>query len=180
MILFPNCKINLGLFVTEKRADGFHNLETIFYPIALSDALEIVRTDDEFEFNVSGINIPSINADNICVKAYNLVKDKYGIGNVKMHLLKKIPVGSGLGGGSSDAVFALKILDSLFDLKMNNDELYSFARQLGSDCSFFVENKPKMAFERGDKFEDVEISFKDFHNWRNKRLFKERGGRCNN
>jgi len=163
MIVFPNCKINLGLFITEKRADGFHNLETIFYPIGLSDALEIVKTDGDFEFNISGINIPSRKEDNICVKAYNLVKNKYNIGNVKMHLLKKIPVGSGLGGGSSDAVSALKILDSLFELNMTSEKLYSFARQLGSDCSFFVDNKPKLAFEKGDKFEDIDISFKGLH-----------------
>lgn len=163
MIAFPNCKINLGLFITEKRADGFHNLETVFYPIGLSDALEIVKTNNDFEFSVSGINIPSAKEDNICVKAYDLVKSKYNIGNVKMHLLKKIPVGSGLGGGSSDAVSTLKILDALFALKMTSDELYGFARQLGSDCSFFVDNKPKLAFERGDKFEAVDISFKGLH-----------------
>ena len=163
MILFPNCKINLGLFVTEKRADGFHNLETIFYPIGLCDALEIVRTDNDFEFTVSGINIPSSIENNICVKAYNLVKEKYKIGNVKMHLLKKIPVGSGLGGGSSDAVCTLKILNTLFELNMTSDELYTFARQLGSDCSFFVDNKPKLAFEKGDKFETIDISFSGLH-----------------
>jgi len=163
MIVFPNCKINLGLFVTEKRNDGFHNIETVFYPIGISDILEIVKTESDFEFSVSGINTNNLSDNNICVKAYQLLKEKYNIGHVKMHLHKKIPVGSGLGGGSSDAVHTLKVLDSLFDLKMTSDDFYSFARKLGSDCSFFVDNKPKLAFEKGDVFEPIDFSLKGLY-----------------
>jgi len=160
MIIYPNSKINLGLFVTSKRIDGYHNIETVFYPTTLCDALEIVKSDKVFELKVSGNNVAHLEIDNICEKAYLMLKNRYDLPPVKIHLLKNIPVGSGLGGGSSDAVYTLKLLNEIFNLNMNSTDFYFFARSLGSDCAFFVENTPKFAFEKGDVFEDIQLSLK--------------------
>ncbi len=164
MVLFPNAKINLGLFVKEKRSDNYHNIETVFYPIGLCDALEIVPASKETSLRVSGINVLSETKDNLCMKAYNLLKKNFdSVGPVSMHLFKKIPVGSGLGSGSSDAVHTLKILNTLFQLNLPDKTLYNMARELGSDCAFFVENKPLFAFEKGDVFGPVDLSLKGLY-----------------
>ena len=158
MILFPNCKINLGLHVVRKRDDGFHNLETVFYPVPLYDALEIIRaSDDAFNFNSSGLAIPGDAEHNLCTRAFILLQQAFKLPMVKMHLHKVIPMGAGLGGGSSDGAFTLKLLNQLFDLGQDKQQLMCFARKLGSDCSFFIENHPLFAYDRGDQFESTQV-----------------------
>ena len=158
MVTFPNCKINIGLNIISKRPDGFHNLETVFYPVALHDALEIVTaTDGLFEFHTSGLSISGEPEKNLCVKAYQLLQSDFRLPAVKMHLHKVIPMAAGLGGGSSDGAFALKLLNNLFDIRLNSEQLKDYARILGSDCAFFIENKSCYAFEKGDRFEPVPV-----------------------
>ena len=159
MIVYPNAKINIGLSIIEKRQDGFHNIESIFYPILdLCDILEVVISkDDQLEFNSSGINIPGDIESNLCLKAFQLLQADFAISNVKIHLHKNIPIGAGLGGGSADAAFMLKALNELFDLNLSNEQLINYARKLGSDCAFFVENNPVFAFNKGDQFEDINL-----------------------
>ena len=149
MVAFPHCKINLGLNIVSKRADGFHNIETCFYPIPRMDILEIIPFQ-EFSFVQTGIDVPGLQDDNLCVKAYQLLKNDFQMGNVKMHLHKIIPMGAGLGGGSSDAAFVLRLLNSVFDLKLSLESLKKYAAQLGSDCSFFIEDVPQIGTGRGE------------------------------
>jgi len=163
MITFPNAKINLGLFVNEKRPDNYHNIETVFYPIMLSDALEVLPSKGQTRLNVTGIDIPSDNKDNLCIKAFNYMKAHYKIGELDIHLLKKIPIGSGLGGGSSDAAYTIKSISKLFNLNLSKDAMCKIASTLGSDCAFFIENKPLYAYKKGDMFESVELSLKGFY-----------------
>lgn len=157
MVLFPNAKINIGLNVTEKRNDGFHNIESIFYPIfELYDVLEIVK-NEELKFTSTGIEIPGSEKNNLCLKAYHLLKQDFDISPVHIYLLKVIPIGAGLGGGSADAAFTLKGLNELFKLKLTDEQLISYARKLGSDCAFFIKNKPVYAFNKGDEFEEIDL-----------------------
>ncbi len=144
MIVFPNGKINIGLRVIEKRSDGYHNIESIMVPVAFCDILEIVPSSDNFTFYSSGIEIDSTCNKNLSLQAYELMKRNYPIHEVKIHLHKLIPPGSGLGGGSSDASFTLILLRRLFGLKFCNNELEDLAMMLGSDCPFFVANKPQL------------------------------------
>jgi 4-diphosphocytidyl-2-C-methyl-D-erythritol kinase len=154
MIAFPNCKINLGLSIVAKRTDGYHELETIFYPVALQDMVEMVHSDDAstpIQFSHTGLPIPGDEANNLCIKAYQLLKKDFpNIPSVKMHLHKHIPMGAGLGGGSSDGTAVLKILNELFKLGLNNNQLVDYAAQLGSDCAFFVYDKACHATGRGE------------------------------
>jgi len=161
MILFPNAKINIGLNIVEKRADGFHNIETVFCPIGLSDVLEIVQSE-EFGVQSSGIEIPDNAENNLCVKAYHLIKKDYDLPPVKIHLHKIIPIGAGLGGGSSDAAFFIKAIDELFELNLAWGEKHHYARQLGSDCSFFITNRPAFADGRGDNLETIKLSLRGY------------------
>jgi 4-diphosphocytidyl-2-C-methyl-D-erythritol kinase len=142
MIVFPRCKINLGLSIIAKRADGYHELETVFYPVGLEDILEIIPTNDvlnDVHFSSSGLEVPGDQTQNLCVKAYHLLKKDFPtLPAVKMHLHKNIPMGAGLGGGSADGAFALKQLNQQFDLKIPQSELLEMALQLGSDCPFFI------------------------------------------
>src|SRR6185295_11617000 len=169
MILFPNCKINLGLEVFDKRADGFHNIETIFYPVHWCDVLEALPSPKEpsrtkkFYFETKGSMIDGNESDNLCVKAFRLFEREFKIPPVKMCLLKNIPIGSGLGGGSSDAAFTLKLLNDLFDLKLSEVQLREFAAQLGSDCAFFIGNKPVIATGRGDELHHFELVLSSYH-----------------
>ena len=151
MLDFPNAKINLGLQIIEKRTDGFHNLESCFYPVQWCDALEILPASEN-KFTMSGLPVPGNPETNLCLKAYKLLETEYNLPPVHMHLHKVIPMGAGLGGGSADAAFALRILSNLFELNLTTEALQNYARQLGSDCAFFVENKPVIAVERGDEF----------------------------
>jgi len=161
MVLFPNCKINIGLHVVAKRADGFHNLETIFYPVNLKDAVEIVEEQKKTQpvnWSHSGLKISGPVDDNLCIKAYHLLKKDFpGLPNIKMHLHKAIPMGAGLGGGSADAAFILKLLNSKFGLQLSSQQLIGYAFQLGSDCPFFIVNKPCYATGRGEILEEFAL-----------------------
>jgi 4-diphosphocytidyl-2-C-methyl-D-erythritol kinase len=156
MILFPNAKINLGLQVIRKRADGYHDIQSVFLPVPLKDALEAIHAPDgEFSFTCSGLPIPENTEANLCVRAYRLLQQHHRIGPVHMHLHKVIPLEAGLGGGSADAAFALKLLSALFALDLGELQLLHYATQLGSDCAFFIMNTPAMAEGRGELLSPV-------------------------
>ncbi|MEY8687531.1 4-(cytidine 5'-diphospho)-2-C-methyl-D-erythritol kinase [Bacteroides sp. AN502(2024)] len=165
MITFPNIKINLGLSITEKRPDGYHNLETVFYPVALEDALEI-RTSAEAEKKITlhqyGMAITSNPEDNLVVKAYSLLDNEFHLPPVEVHLYKHIPSGAGLGGGSSDAAFMLKLLNDHFQLELSEEQLEVYAATLGADCAFFIKNKPTYAEGIGNIFSPVELSLSGY------------------
>lgn len=161
MISFPNAKINIGLNVVDKRADGYHNLETIFYPVKLSDALEIVKAD-KTEFSVSGIPIDGDPENNLVLKAYRLLQTDFDLSPVKIHLHKIIPFGAGLGGGSADAAFSLKMLNELFSLGLSVTVLEGYASKIGADCPFFIQNKPTFAHGIGDQFQEITLDISDF------------------
>ncbi len=160
MITFPNAKINLGLNVLSKREDGYHNIESLFYPIPLEDALEILPTGGDFEFSSTGIALDCVLEDNIVVKAYRLLKEDFLLPNVKIHLHKNIPFGAGLGGGSADAAFTLKMLNAMFELQLSNETLIKYAAKIGADCAFFIENKPVIAEGIGDVLSPFELDMK--------------------
>jgi 4-diphosphocytidyl-2-C-methyl-D-erythritol kinase len=164
MIVFPNCKINLGLHILGKREDGFHNLETVFYPVSFKDALELIpSTNTDIEFTTTGLAVDGNTADNLCVKAYHLLKKDFPeIPAVKIHLHKAIPLGAGLGGGSADAAFMLKLLNEKFKLNLLTDKLINYAMQLGSDCPFFIINKPCFATGRGEVLEEIAIDLSEY------------------
>jgi len=162
MIQFPNCKINLGLSILAKRPDGYHELETVFYPIAVSDALEILPADS-LTMSQSGIAVPGDPAQNLCLKAYHLLKKDYPkLPAVQMHLHKNIPMGAGLGGGSSDGTAALIILNQQFSLGLNESQLIDYASQLGSDCPFFVYNKACHATGRGEILTPIALDLSNY------------------
>lgn len=156
MITFPNAKINIGLNVVEKRPDGYHNLETIFYPVKLCDALEVIEAE-ETSFSSSGIKIDSAPENNLVHKAYKLLCEDLNLPPVKMHLHKVIPFGAGLGGGSADAAFALKMLNDYFELGLTTNQLEDYATRIGADCPFFIQNKPTFAHGIGDQFKPVNL-----------------------
>jgi len=157
MITFPNAKINIGLNIIEKRSDGFHNLESIFVPVlGLHDVLEVIpsKSENEYKFTSSGIPIDASPDDNLVVKAYKLLKADYKLPAVKIHLHKIIPSGAGLGGGSSDASFMLKMLNEMFNLDISEEKLLAYAEKLGSDCPFFIKNTTQFAQGKGEILED--------------------------
>jgi len=162
MINFPNGKINIGLNITERRPDGYHNLETVFYPIRINDVLEIIESD-QLSFESSGIDIPGDAKDNLCLKAYQLLKNDHDLPPVKIHLHKHIPIGAGLGGGSADAAFLIKLLNQKFKLNISVEDMQEYARQLGADCAFFIKGEPTYAFEKGDRFEDIALDLSAYH-----------------
>ena len=164
MILFPNCKINIGLNITSKRADGYHNLATVFYPINWCDAVELIPLPNNnslsasVHFTQSGLSIPGKEADNICLKAYLLLKNNFsGIPPVNMHLHKTIPTGAGLGGGSANGAFTLLLINKKFNLNLPAEQLSAYALKLGSDCPFFIINKPCYATGRGEQTEPLPL-----------------------
>ena len=167
MITFPNAKINLGLNIVEKRPDGYHNLETIFYPINLQDALEVTRrenNDKEYTLHISGSPLEGEPEDNLVVKAYKLLKKDYpGLLPVDIHMYKHIPAGAGLCGGSSDAACMIKLLNDKFSLGLSTERMEEYAVKLGADCAFFIRNKPVFATGIGNLFEPVELSLKGYH-----------------
>jgi 4-diphosphocytidyl-2-C-methyl-D-erythritol kinase len=166
VIVFPNCKLNLGLHIVSKRDDGFHNLETVFFPFNFKDALEIIKSPDnepDFSFTSSGLSISGEKKDNLCYKAYALVKNNHPhIPAIQMHLHKTIPMGAGMGGGSADAAFTIKLLNQLFDLKMPLNEIHEMAAVLGSDCPFFIKNKTCFASGRGEILEEIILDLSDY------------------
>ncbi|MEL7004324.1 MAG: 4-(cytidine 5'-diphospho)-2-C-methyl-D-erythritol kinase [Bacteroidota bacterium] len=159
MVVFPNAKINLGLDILSKREDGYHNISSCFYPIPFCDILEILPAE-KLSFASTGISIPGRDSDNLCLKAYDLLKEDFKIPSVQIYLHKIIPIGAGLGGGSADASFALKCLNDLFELNIEASQLEHYASQIGSDCPFFIENKPVIAEGTGNVFSPVQIDLK--------------------
>jgi len=153
MTVFPHAKINIGLHVIAKLADGYHRIETVLYPVKIHDVLEMIphRRGKSLEFSVSGDASPLAVEDNLCVKAFRLLEKRFDLPPVKMHLHKTIPSGAGLGGGSSDAAYTLRLANELFGLGMHDTELAGLARQLGSDCAFFIDDRPAYAFGKGDQ-----------------------------
>ncbi|WP_289705736.1 4-(cytidine 5'-diphospho)-2-C-methyl-D-erythritol kinase [Bacteroides acidifaciens] len=165
MIVFPNIKINLGLSITEKRPDGYHNLETVFYPVALEDALEIralPEADKKITLHQYGMEIAGKPEDNLVAKAYSLLDKEFHLPPVEIHLYKHIPSGAGLGGGSSDAAFMLKLLNGHFHLNLSEEQLEIYAATLGADCAFFIKNKPVYAEGIGNIFSPIELSLKGY------------------
>jgi len=163
MICFPNAKINLGLHILSKRTDGYHNLETVFYPIDMCDALEIVLAEKgKTTFSQTGIQIGGKLEDNLVMKAYNLLKKDFDLPNIAIYLRKQIPAGAGLGGGSSDAAFMIKILNDFAALKLSTEQMEKYAGQIGADCPFFIQNKPVFAEGTGTVFSPVTISLRDY------------------
>ena len=167
MISFPNAKINLGLNITQKRADGFHDLETVFFPVLeLKDALETIHGNTgngELNFTYSGLEITGDASDNLCSKAYHLLKKDFPeLPAVQMHLHKAIPMGAGLGGGSADGAFTLIMLNKQFGLGLNEAQLIQYALKLGSDCPFFVINKACYATGRGELLEPITVDLSNY------------------
>ncbi|MBN1820141.1 MAG: 4-(cytidine 5'-diphospho)-2-C-methyl-D-erythritol kinase, partial [Prolixibacteraceae bacterium] len=161
MITFPNAKINLGLKIVEKRLDGYHNIETVFYPIELCDALEIIESA-ELKIDVTGLVPTGSPEENLVVKAYQLLKRDLGLPPVHIHLHKNIPSGAGLGGGSSDGAFMLKLLNSFFSLHFKTVQLEQYARELGADCPFFIRNKPAHGSGIGDILSETDPNLSDY------------------
>jgi 4-diphosphocytidyl-2-C-methyl-D-erythritol kinase len=156
MLTFPNAKINIGLSITEKRSDGFHNLASCFYPVGWSDVLEILPAE-ETTFKSTGIIIPGDTENNLCLKAYNLLKADFDIPPVMINLHKVVPIGAGLGGGSADCAFTIKTLNDFFELNLSVTLMEDYARKLGSDCAFFIQNRPQFCVGKGDEFSEINI-----------------------
>lgn len=168
MLVFPNAKINLGLNITEKRPDGYHNLETIFYPIPVEDALEVNvlnEGNEKFRLHQAGLEIAGAAENNLVVKAYKLLDEKFDLPPVDIHLYKHIPSGAGLGGGSADAAFMLKLLNERFSLALSDGELEEYAAKLGADCAFFISNRPTYAEGIGNIFSPVSLSLIGYQIW---------------
>lgn len=163
MITFPNAKINIGLNVLNKRPDGYHNIESLFYPIPLKDTLEILHTDGELTFTSSGIVLECDVEKNLVVKAFRLLQRKYTLPNVSIHLHKNIPFGAGLGGGSADAAFALMMIDKMFSLNLTEVELIFYCSQIGADCPFFIKNTPCIAEGIGELLTPCDLDLKGKH-----------------
>lgn len=167
MICFPNAKINLGLHILNKREDGYHNLESLFIPIPLCDSLEIIPAKnpliESFNFKSYGLNVHGELENNLIYKAWKLLSKKFNLPALDCVLYKNIPMGAGLGGGSSDAAFCLKLLNDIFNLNLSNIELSNYAAELGSDCPFFILNKPSIASGRGEILEEFQINLSSYH-----------------
>jgi len=156
MIVFPNAKINIGLNVVSKRSDGYHNLETIFFPVKISDALEMADSDT-ISLTTSGIQIDGLPDNNLILKAYHLLKADFSLPPLQFHLHKNIPFGAGLGGGSADAAFTLKMLNDYFSIGLTSSQLETYAAKIGADCPFFIQNKPVFATGIGNEFQNINV-----------------------
>ncbi len=166
MIVFPKAKINLGLRITARRPDGYHDIETIFYPVGLCDALEFVISDSiekEDKLNVTGIATGSSNSDNLVIKTLRKLREKHSFPFLRIHLHKVIPIGAGLGGGSSDAAYILKAVNRYFELGIDEQKLKSLSLEIGSDCPFFIDSLPSFASGRGEILEPIEAVLAGLH-----------------
>lgn len=158
MLTYPNAKINLGLNIIEKRVDQYHNIESVFFPIPLKDILEIVEhSKDENVFSASGINIPSDGKKNLVLRAYELLQKQYDLPYVQVHLHKQIPIGAGLGGGSADAAFLIKLVNKVFNLAMSKEVQENFATKIGADCPFFIHNQTAFIEGIGERITPIDI-----------------------
>lgn len=163
MLSFANAKINLGLHIVGKRTDGYHDLETIFYPVKLYDVVEIIPLESgPTVFYSEGIVIPG-EGMNLCERAYQLIKQDFDIPSIAIHLIKKIPIGAGMGGGSADAAYVLKMLNDSFQLELSVKQLQTYAKQLGADCPFFIDNKPVYATGIGTDFSPIELNLSAYY-----------------
>ena len=165
MRIYPNAKINIGLSVTERRTDGYHNLETVFYPVGLRDVLELNREEGPKRvcyFENTGIAIDCPEDKNLVVRSYKLLASAYDLPAVRINLFKTIPFGAGLGGGSSDAAYTLKALNEYFELRISEKGLENYASRLGSDCAFFIRNRPAFASGKGDVLEDMALELDEY------------------
>lgn len=165
MRIYPNAKINIGLSVTERRTDGYHNLETVFYPVGLRDVLELNWEEGPKRvcyFENTGIAIDCPEDKNLVVRAYKLLASAYDLPAVRINLFKTIPFGAGLGGGSSDAAYTLKALNEYFELRISEKGLENYASRLGSDCAFFIRNRPAFASGKGDVLEDMALELDEY------------------
>lgn len=167
MLVFPNAKINLGLYVTSRRTDGYHNLETLFFPVPLKDALEILpdtetKTPEKVSFYASGIPVDCNSDKNLCVKAYTMLDADFNLPPVKMYLHKIIPMGAGMGGGSADGAFTLTLLNKLFGLGISIEKLMEYASRIGSDCAFFIRNTPMLGTGRGEILSPVTVNLSGY------------------
>jgi 4-diphosphocytidyl-2-C-methyl-D-erythritol kinase len=159
MIVFPNAKINLGLNIVSKRPDGYHNIETVFYPVDLCDALEIVPAKGAgTTFTLSGIPVDGNPENNLVMRAFHLLKQDYDLPAIDIYLYKHIPFGAGLGGGSADAAFMLKLLNDFAGLHLSVEQLETYAGKIGADCPFFIRNQPVFAEGIGNIFSPVTLS----------------------
>ncbi len=168
MIIFPNAKINLGLHITGRRKDGFHDIDTVFYPVGWTDALEIVKNSNEsavtqFPIIMKGAGFTEDVKQNLCYKAYALLQKQYQLPSMECFLQKAIPSGAGLGGGSSDAAATLMLINDLAGLHLSIEQLLDYASQLGSDCPFFILNKPMRANGKGTTFFPVQLTLVNYY-----------------
>ena len=165
MISFPGCKINLGLQIIARRSDGYHDITSIMYPLKINDILEIVtlKKDEKTKFTSSGLLIPGSEDDNLCLKAYNLLNKKYNLPSVHIHLHKCIPMGGGLGGGSSNGAETINLLNKIFDLGITINDKKKFAAELGSDCPFFIENTPQFATGTGTALTLIDLDLSGYY-----------------
>ena len=177
MVVFPNIKINLGLYITGKRPDGYHNIESIFYPVQWKETLEITDRQEGLEafpqlqsltevgkvrFMSYGIPIPGNADSNLCIKVYQSLEEWFNLPSIDMHLLKTLPIGAGLGGGSADAAFTLKALKDYFQLRLSDVEAKDLLAKIGSDCPFFWENKPMFVYGRGEKMRPIDLDLSKY------------------
>lgn len=169
MLTKPICKINLGLNVVERRPDGYHNLETVFYPVPICDTLEVFEMDDAFpspyncDLKVTNITIDGDEQKNLVVRAYNLLKQDFpSLPRIHAHLYKDIPTQAGMGGGSSDCGFMITLLNEQFHLGLSNEQMIRYAARLGADCAFFILNKPCYAEGIGERLEPIDL---DLSGW---------------
>ncbi|MCL1973740.1 MAG: 4-(cytidine 5'-diphospho)-2-C-methyl-D-erythritol kinase [Bacteroidetes bacterium] len=162
MIVYPHAKINLGLHILQKRSDGFHQIETLLYPVELCDILEI-KPSDQIRLFLYGLPIEGNPQENLCLKAWEMLRADFAIPPVQFHLYKRIPCGAGLGGGSSDGAFTLKLLDNYFSLGLSEEQLISYAARLGSDCPSFIFKRPSMATGKGDQIAHNHLDISPLH-----------------
>jgi 4-diphosphocytidyl-2-C-methyl-D-erythritol kinase len=163
MVVFPHVKINIGLRVIRKREDGFHELETVFYPVSWSDILEIGRETDATRLHLSGLELDGDAADNLCMKAYHLLSADFRLPSLEFFLHKIVPAGAGLGGGSSDAAFTLRLINRFCELGLSDARLENYAGRLGSDCAFFIKGLPCLATGRGEIMQPVKLSLNEYN-----------------
>ena len=162
MLSFANAKINIGLFLTEKRTDGYHNLQTVFYPVKIYDVVELVDAV-ETSMVIKGLEIPGELDNNICLEAFKTLQSDFNLPHQQIVLLKNIPVGAGLGGGSADAAFLIKLVNEKFKLGLSTAKMQDYARKIGADCAFFIENKPTYALAKGDEFEELSLDLAGYY-----------------
>lgn len=163
MIVYPNAKINLGLNVVERRPDGYHNLESVFFPVEICDMLEIIELGEgegDYEWRCEGLSVECDPEKNICIKAFRLLQKEFSLPRLGFYLYKKIPMGAGMGGGSADGAFVLKTLNQMFELGLSRGRLVKLAAQIGADCAFFIENEPAYASGIGDELEPFDVDLK--------------------